>query len=228
MASEENYLADNTFSFDERQGMRYAYGQRGAILPIKPPNCLDRSADLVGLRVNYLTVLRRSERKAYGNVLWWVRCDCGTEKEVRGKYLRYGKIISCGCAKVEMSSIQHTKHGGRKLREYAVWARMKARCGNPANKAYQYYGGRGIIVCDRWRESFENFFEDMGLRPSPKHSIDRIDNNGNYEPGNCRWATVTEQNMNRSNSLPIRLQPIADELGITYYAAYQRRARGKL
>lgn len=89
-------------------------------------------------------------------------------------------------------------HGfARKIPEYAVWAKMKDRCGNPSAKDYHRYGGRGIAVCQRWRDDFALFLADMGRRPSDQHSIDRIDNSGNYEPGNCKWSTVAEQNSNR-------------------------------
>ncbi len=88
--------------------------------------------------------------------------------------------------------------------EYAVWCMMKQRCGNPRNAKYARYGGRGIRVCERWASSFEDFIADMGPRPSGEHSIDRVDNDGNYEPGNCRWATRTEQGHNRHTSFQVR------------------------
>lgn len=97
------------------------------------------------------------------------------------------------------------KHGLRKTKEYAVWLNMRSRCNYEKHKQYSLYGGRGIKICDRWMASFENFYKDMGSRPSDKHSLDRIDNNGNYEPSNCRWATVEEQSFNKRTTCMIKL-----------------------
>lgn len=126
-----------------------------------------------------------------------VRCECGVECFVRNDSLKSGNTSSCGCSRGE------EKHGKRNSVEYATWKRIKDRCTNTKNPKYASYGGRGIAVCERWKNSFLAFLEDMGPRPSANHSIDRFpDNDGNYEKSNCRWATVVEQaNNTRTNRL---------------------------
>lgn len=128
-------------------------------------------------------------------------CDCGNIKTLHWSNVKNGKTQSCGCLYKESrghNGFAIKKHGeSHKTVEYQTWKGMKQRCSNSNNSHYKNYGGRGIIVCERWLNSFDNFLEDMGRKPTPQHSIDRIDVNGNYEPSNCRWATPYEQRMNQ-------------------------------
>lgn len=135
-------------------------------------------------------------------------CQCGNQFECRITFVITGVVKSCGCARVKNAKKNFTIHGytknGNITSEYNAWNSMKSRCYIPKNKAYHNYGGRGIKVCDRWKNSFENFLTDMGLKHSPNHSLDRYPNyNGNYEPSNCRWATKKEQMENRRVSVYI-------------------------
>jgi hypothetical protein len=151
----------------------------------------------VGDRFGRLVVIRElaSVKSPNGTVNRMVecRCDCGTVGNFRLPSLRNGKTKSCGCLAIEVRRDRATVHGGTGTAEHKVWLGMKRRC---ADLSDENYGGRGIRVCQRWLE-YAAFLEDMGQRPSPKHSIDRYPNqNGNYEPGNCRWATAKEQGRN--------------------------------
>lgn len=152
-----------------------------------------QTAVRAGDRFSMLTVLRRAEKHPK-KVRFECVCDCGTVKVVAKDHLIGGSTKSCGCHR--RSILDHRTHGARvgqhSTPAYRSWKAMKARCSNPNDLFYRRYGGRGIKVCERWH-SFENFLADMGERPSGT-SIDRIDNDGNYEPSNCKWSTVAEQN----------------------------------
>ena len=151
--------------------------------------------DLTGEQFERLTVISRADSRSYRSY-WNVRCSCGVEKEVSQSVLVGRKARSCGCLQQEVRISANTKHGYNRTPTYVSWCAMVARCANPKLKSYKNYGGRGIAVCDRWLE-FSNFLADMGERP-PGKSIDRFpDNDGHYEPGNCRWATASEQRINQ-------------------------------
>ena len=162
----------------------------------------------IGQEFGQLTVLEQAENNKSGGRRWVVRCACGREKVVNQAELRNGDTTSCGCLKRERARAlgkANTKHGeswqGNKTPEYETWKGMIQRCHNPHYHHYCFWGGRGIRVCDRWRESFEAFLEDVGRRPTPKHSLDRIKNDRDYEPGNVRWTTWKVQANNRRKRL---------------------------
>jgi hypothetical protein len=130
------------------------------------------------------------------------QCECGSsEKSIRSAHVLAGKILSCGCLLKEVTSKNMTKHGLSKTKEFRAWSHMKNRCLNQLDPVYKYYGARGISYCEKWND-FLSFYKDMGPSPSPKHSIDRIDTNGNYEPKNCKWSSPREQaNNKRQNKI---------------------------
>jgi len=160
---------------------------------------------MIEQKFNRLTVIKEEQKLIYKNQTtrrFLCRCECGNEKIIIGAHLRSGKIQSCGCLNNEVRGKRFveysTTHGLSKHMLYQTHQHMKHRCSNPNHKKWNLYGGRGIKVCDRWLgdDGFKNFLEDMGERPEGT-SLDRINNDGNYEPTNCRWATDSEQNKNR-------------------------------
>lgn len=159
--------------------------------------------DITGMRFGFLLALSlvKTATPEEPRTIWLFRCDCGDLIERDSWPVRAGHTRSCGCASAKLVSIANATHGharvGKKSSEYISWISMRKRCTDPKHDAYCYYGGRGIRVCDEWMNDFARFISDMGLKPTPKHTIDRKENDGNYEPGNCRWATHKEQIANR-------------------------------
>jgi predicted nucleic acid-binding Zn ribbon protein len=164
------------------------------------------------------------------------KCSCGNLVVVVNGSLQTGYTSSCGCFQKEIASKRATKHGMRGISEYDIWRSMAQRCNNQKSSSYTNYGGRGIVMCDRWLDpenGFTNFYTDMGPRPSPKHSIDRIDVDGNYCPENCRWATHKEQARNKRNNKMITyagktlcLVEWDEEVGIPYTTIWARLRNG--
>lgn len=183
------------------------------------------------------TVLRRGENRVEPSgktkVYWLCKCECGSEKEIEASSLREGTSKSCGCVKKENAKNLNLSHGMYRSAQYKAWQKMKERCLNPNVERYPNYGGRGITVCKRWLESFENFYEDMGDKPTPQHSIDRKDVNGNYEKDNCRWVTNQEQHYNKTNTLYVRyknenksLSELCKKYHLNYKSTWRQYKKG--
>lgn len=151
----------------------------------------------IGKIFGRLTVIEFNGRNKHNNLLFLCKCSCGKIISVMGCKLRDGNTKSCGCLNKYIVKKVNSKHGDSFSVEYKTWCRMKNRCYNKNNPKYKYYGGRGITVCDRWLNSYENFLEDMGRKTTTKHTLDRINVNGNYEPSNCKWSTWKEQANNK-------------------------------
>lgn len=154
--------------------------------------------DLTGQTFGRLTIIKRAKNTTVKtrNAHWKCRCSCGNITIVQGRHLRSGHTKSCGCLSNELTKQRCTKHGLYGTPEYMTWARMLDRCYNPNHTEFKNYGGRGISVCNEWKNDFLAFYKDLGQRPSPIHSLDRIDNERGYSANNCRWATPKEQSNN--------------------------------
>jgi len=169
----------------------------------------------VGEKFGRLTLLRRAPEAYKSQTSWLCRCSCGTEKVVGVGHLRTGSTVSCGCYAREQASKRQSTHGLTKNIAYRPWIQMRTRCANPKATSYEYYGDRGIQVCQRW-DDFTLFLQDMGERPSLLYSLDRIDTNGHYEPGNCEWKTHKDQMRNRRNT--VRLTFAGETLPVSQWA----------
>jgi hypothetical protein len=188
-----------------------------------------RIIDLTGERFGRLLVLGLDDNPGRKEVHWSCLCDCGTTKSVSRSNLRSGSTVSCGCYRSETNPDSPSNHP-----LYLTWYQMIDRCHDPKCKRFHRYGGRGIKVCQRWRDSFRDFCEDVGEKPGPEYTVDRYpDPDGDYEPGNFRWATVTQQNRNRSHHIRIEyrgetrcLSEWAEHLGLDYMLLFSRIKNG--
>lgn len=164
--------------------------------------------DMVGRRFGRLVVLERAaDYMARGKPtrMWVCQCDCGRLSTTYGNALRGGTTKSCGCFGVESFLARVTSHGMHKAPEYKLWTAMRRRCNDQEDPAYDNYGGRGVRVCARWNESFQNFWEDMGPRPA-RMTLDRRDNDGDYARENCQWSTYGEQSRNKRTNVFITFE----------------------
>lgn len=193
-----------------------------------------KTIDVSGVKFGRLTAI-----KYVSNGKWSCDCSCGfVGKIVKTGSLRNGGVKSCGCLRVDRAIAQsktNTKHGLCNTAEYSSWEHIKARCYDKKNRNYHNYGARGIGVCESWANSFLNFLSDMGCKPSQKHEIERINNNGDYEPGNCRWATRTDQMNNTRrcrfvtwNGKTQTVMQWAKECKVPYHYIYNPIIRKKL
>lgn len=194
---------------------------------------MPKPIDMSNKRFASIVGIKPVGRCASGDIKWLFTCDCGTQFIANGYHARCGKITTCPECSKKRTIAASTTHGLTNTAEYEIWVNIKTRCNNPNAYSYPNYGGRGISICKEWGGSFSRFLSDMGPRPSKLHSIDRINNDGNYEPDNCRWATQKEQANNQRtnhnitiNGVTKTLQQWADESDITSSAILVRLKSG--
>lgn len=186
---------------------------------------MSRMIDITGKRFGRIVAIEPSKEIATNKSKKWIcKCDCGTVKEIRSSDLRFGKVTSCGCWKDEKTSKRFKTHGKSNTLIYNIWTSMKGRCYRKTSKDYPNYGGRGIRICDEWKDSFMNFYNwSVANGYEERLTIDRIDPNGNYEPSNCRWIENEKQALNRRNSkyyeydgLSLSAREWSEKLNINY------------
>ena len=196
-----------------------------------------KKSKLEGLRFGRLEIIRLYGRDKNYNTLWECKCDCGNNCVVSAVHLKDSSTKSCGCLRAETLPPSNKIHGMSSSGAYSTYRAMLNRCINKDSDSYYRYGGRGISICERWigKGGILNFFKDMGVPPSDKYQIDRIDNNGNYEPGNCRWVSSRENSRNKNNNVVLTLNgnsaclaAWSEELNIPYATLYSRLKRGGL
>lgn len=198
-----------------------------------------KAKDLTGQRFGRLTVIRRDEVNASdGHASWICRCDCGKIISARSSLLRQGKTKSCGCLARDLTVARSKTHGMSRTKVHRIWSGMKQRCFHVSDNAYSHYGGRGITICDEWRDDFVAFYDYVSKLEhfgEEGYSLDRINNEGNYEPGNVRWATVKQQARNRRTSHTVEINgekvtvtEIASRAGVGRTTVNRRLAKGEV
>lgn len=200
----------------------------------KPTRHSHNFKDLTGQRFGRLVAIELAPKIKRERVCFWkCVCDCGTQVTVRSVSLTRGSTQSCGCYCSDHARETETTHGRSKTVEYGIWAGAKTRCNDPNVKHFSKYGGRGITMSKEWSADFMAFYRDMGQRPSPEHSLDRVDNDGPYSKENCRWATQSEQARNTRGNLYITyagetltLIEWSERTGINYKTLHTRHSRG--
>lgn len=192
-----------------------------------------RLIDMTSRTFGRLTVIERAGSAPNGRVRWKCRCECGNTRLVPANNLQSGNTTSCGCWNRENAINKATTHGLSNTTEYYVWCSMIQRCEDPNCKSYPNYGGRGISVCERWRTHFPLFLADLGRRPTPWHTLERRDNDADYEPNNCCWATRNEQNNNQRKTLLLcwrgqrhTIREWSDKIPMSYHALRHRIQQG--
>lgn len=189
--------------------------------------------DLSGQKFGRWTVLSRDISVEKSHAFWICLCDCGSRKSVSGSCLRRGISKSCGCLRNEDFGKKSTTHGKSYSLEYKTWQSMIARCYYPSKESFKNYGAKGIKVCDEWKNSFEQFYKDMGKRPFQSASLDRIDNSKGYSKENCRWASMQEQERNKTNNIVVEfngfkgcLTEVCEHFGLNLSAIRSRIYKG--
>ena len=204
---------------------------------------MTRYQDISGRRYGRLVAVRQVSSDGERPTVWLFRCDCGAEKELASTNVIQGSTRSCGCLRREVSGETQLRHGtarrGKKTSEYATWHNIRSRCYSPKNRSYADYGGRGIRVCDRWLNGdgklsgYECFLADMKEKPTPRHTVERIDNDGPYSPDNCVWGIRRAQSRNKRTTIrvvfrgrDVALIDLCDELGLRYRRVADRMRKG--